>query len=133
MAGKCVTLYCRNNRAKHKSKCHKCKSKWLKERHFAAYTLNQIRCAAKRRGIPFTLTLKYFIDFCAETGYLVLKGKNPDSLTVDRINHDYGYVAGNIKVSTHKINSYVGHYVPPNNYANYEREDEQIYAPNEPF
>ncbi len=127
-----MVAYCRNDRPKHKSICWKHKSRLLKERHLATYTFNLLRCGARRRGIAFTLTLKNFIDFCQRTNYLVLKGQNPDSLTVDRINHDFGYAQDNIKVSTHAENSFKKHWVPPGADRNYTVENEPDYV-EDPF
>ncbi len=71
-----------------------------------------IRRGARRRKLPFSLTLAQFQQFCAETGYIELRGTQRDSLTIDRINHEEGYHIWNIKVATHIDNSMAGHTIP---------------------
>jgi hypothetical protein len=129
-ADKCATKWCRNRRAHkvtrwrspisgevivYKSKlpyCWKCQSKRLRERHPETYVLNAMRQRARKRGIPFTITLKEFRGFCQRTGYLDLRGRTPGSMTVDRIDHDKGYHIWNIRPLSHGENSANGHVVP---------------------
>lgn len=84
----------------------------LKERHPETYVLNAIRQKAKKRRVPFTITLAQFREFCKQSGYLELRGTEPESATIDRINHDEGYHIWNIRVLSHAENSKNGHVVP---------------------
>lgn len=128
-AEKCVTKWCRNKRAakitRYKSPsgkvieyhgfltvCWKCHSRQLKARHPATYALNAMRGRARQRGLPFTITLAEFREFCKQTGYLEKKGQEPHSMTIDRIDHDKGYHIWNIRLLTHAENSENGHVVP---------------------
>ena len=72
------------------------------------YVLNMLRRSARKRNIPFTLTVDEFKSFCAETGYLERRGKNPDSLTVDRKDWNEGYHSWNIRALAHAENSAQG-------------------------
>jgi hypothetical protein len=128
-AEKCVTKWCRNRRAlkityykkpdgtvvryeSYLSCCWKCRSHKLRERHPATYVLNAIRQRAKARKIPFTITLNEFKKFCEDTRYLELRGRDPNSLTIDRIDHDKGYHIWNIQVKSFYENCVAGHTVP---------------------
>src|SRR5712671_598897 len=100
----CETRWCRNLKARHHSGylmslCWKCQSRRLKKRRPLTYVLNALRNGARKRGIPCTLTLAEFEKFCAETGYLAGRGQKPDSLTIDRIDHEQGYCLTNIQCS----------------------------------
>ncbi len=122
---KCVTKYCRNRRAakttRYKSPsgkvivyegtlrhCWKCRARMFKLRRPATYVLNMLRHSARKRKLPFTLTVKEFEQFCLETGYLELRGKKADDLTIDRKDWDEGYHIWNIQVMTHAENSEQG-------------------------
>lgn len=95
---KCITPYCRNERAKDRLVCHKCHAKWYKENHPEAYFFNALRNNAKRRGKEFNLTLKEFKQFCADTGYMETKGKNGNDMSIDRIKVAEGYSIDNIQL-----------------------------------
>ena len=44
-----------------------------------------LRQSARRRKLPFTITLAEFKVFCARTDYLARRGNQPGNLTVDRV------------------------------------------------
>ena len=128
-AEKCITRWCRNARAKKITRwlnpqgkvieyesflprCWKCQSRFLKERHPETYVLNAMRNRARQRKLPFTVTLVEFRQFCRETGYLERRGREPESATIDRIDHDKGYHIWNIQILSHEENSANGHVVP---------------------
>ena len=67
-----------------------------------------LRHSARKRKLPFTLTLPEFRKFCEETRYLERRGNEPESLTIDRINPNEGYHIWNIRVLTHEENSAQG-------------------------
>lgn len=56
--------------------------------------------SARKRGIPFNLTFKQFEEFDQQTGYVDLKGKQSEDLTIDRIDSDKPYEVGNIRALT---------------------------------
>jgi hypothetical protein len=92
--------------------CWKCYARQKKEKHPATYVLNALRGRARQRKIPFTITLVEFQLFCEETGYLEKRGREADSLTIDRIDHDKGYHLWNLKVTPFLENCTNGHTVP---------------------
>jgi len=98
----------------------------LKERHPETYALNAMRQRAKQRGMPFTITLSEWREFCRKTGYLENKGKEPDSYTVDRIDDSKGYHIWNIRILSHAENS-------RDQYRNFEPGEEREFADEEDF
>lgn len=119
---KCATKYCRNKRAdkitRYKSQsgrvivyenklrhCWKCRARMLKASRPATYVLNMIRHSARKRNLPFTITIAQFQDFCAKTGYLEKRGNKPNDMTIDRKDWDEGYHIWNIQAMTHAENS----------------------------
>jgi hypothetical protein len=116
-AEKCLIRWCRNKGAINSSGrrlrlCWKCRSRQLKKRHPETYVLNSIRQRTKARGLPFTITLVEFRQWCRQTNYLELRGQEPNSMTIDRIDHDKGYHIWNIQLLNHAENSANGHVVP---------------------
>lgn len=109
---KCETKWCRNPKPRQNGyllkTCWKCKSRQLKKLRPLVYVLNMLRHSAKKRGLPFTLTLAQFKEFCERTDYLAQRGREPNSLTVDRINPDDGYHIHNIRVLPFLQNCLIG-------------------------
>lgn len=88
------------HRKKYGCICRSCAYTRYSLKHPHAYTLNKLRNNAKRRGIECTLTLEQWIDFCNATGYIDARGRESESLTVDRKKSSLGYTADNIRVLT---------------------------------
>jgi len=151
-AEKCKSKWCKNRRATKRSRyrtasgkvgvyectlpyCWKCKARHLAERHPHTYVLNMLRHSARKRNLPFTLTLDQFKAFCAKTNYLELRGKNPSSLTVDRIDRTDGYHHWNIQIMTHADNSAQGSDNTPREEAQerWETSSEPSDTGNNPF
>lgn len=114
---KCETPYCRNRKARKGNGyflrlCWKCRSRQLKERHPATYVMNALRQRARKRRIPWGITLADFKTWCAQTGYLVKRGHGKGLATIDRINANEGYHIGNIQILEYLENCTKGHYVP---------------------
>lgn len=105
--------------------CWKCRSKMLKESQPVTYVLNAIRQRAKQRKIPFDITLKQFRKFCLDTRYIELRGRNPDSASIDRIDHDKGYHIWNIQIKPFRENCTNGHVVPGRETKQNERKPEE--------
>ena len=97
----------------------------LKERRPWTYVLNMLRHSARKRKLPFTLTVAQFKKFCEETGYLESRGNKPGSMTIDRIDWDEGYHIWNLQVLTHEENSEQG--------ADNKRRDERGVEEGDPF
>jgi hypothetical protein len=89
--------------------CWRCRSAKLRERHPATYVLNAIRNRARKRKLPFSITLSEFKDWCQRTGYLERRGRKGDSLSIGRIDHDLGYSIGNIQTEPYLENCVKGH------------------------
>jgi hypothetical protein len=99
----CLTAYCSNRvfvsrDGKKSSFCSKHRRVRQKETDPVGYYFDALRQNAKRRGIFFCLTKHDFGIFCADTGYLRLKGRFKDCLSIDRINPNLGYQVGNLQV-----------------------------------
>lgn len=76
-----------------------------KERNPIVYYFGALKQAARQRGKEFKLTLQQFRDFCSRTNYIELKGREANSLSIDRINPLLGYEVGNIQVLTKSENT----------------------------
>lgn len=85
-----------------------------------------IRHSAKKRDLPFTITLDEFKEFCAKTGYLERRGNQPEDLTIDRIDWNGGYHISNLRVLTHEENSNQGS-------DNRPRDERSEASDDEPF
>lgn len=97
---KCKTPYCRGD-AKDLRKspyCSKCRSRRFKDRFPLKYSYNLLRCGAKRRKIEFDLSYGDYAEIAQITGYALAKGKGPNGLTLDRIDHTKGYTRENLRV-----------------------------------
>jgi len=147
---KCITKWCKNRKALKYTRvkmangmikvyecflstCWKCHAKKLKERHPHTYVLNMIRHSARKRKLPFTLTIAEFKAFCAHTRYLELRGNKPGDYTIDRIDVNEGYHAWNIRVKTHEENSAEGADNTPRWMRGAASTDDQPVNDNEPF
>lgn len=122
---KCVTKWCRNRRAlkytyyrsangtviKYENflrHCWKCRARMFKERRPVTYVLNMLRHSARKRKLPFTLTIAEFAEFCERTQYLERRGHKPGCLTIDRIDMNEGYHITNLQVMEFLENSEQG-------------------------
>ena len=102
----------------------------FREKHPHAYVLNALRASARKRKLPFTITLAQFKEFCAKTGYMELRGHGAGFYTVDRIDSNKGYHANNIRILEFLANCEGGADNTPRN----ERGAEQtVPEDNEPF
>jgi len=87
-----------------------------------------LRHSARKRKLPFTLTVESFKKWCDETGYLEKRGNQPGDLTIDRINRNEGYHIWNIQTLTHEENSRQGVDNTPR-----DKRVDPIDPDNEPF
>lgn len=99
---KCATKFCR--RLVHKTGkspfCARCRSRRFKEKFPLKYSFNKLKQRARERGHAFNLTYDQYEKFAVESGYALDKGKQPTSLSIDRIEGSKGYEVGNIRVLT---------------------------------
>lgn len=112
--GLCCVRGCRGKvtarqRKKQGRFCRRCKEDRYKATHPYAYSLNKLRNNARRRGIPFDLTLEEWIMFCDLTGYVDARGRGAEDLTVDRIRSGEGYTLNNIRALTNRKNGRKGY------------------------
>lgn len=91
---RCAVKYCRNNKAKRGSVCHKHRQAAWRKNNPVSAALAKIRDRAKRKGIYFDITLEQFKEFCAEHGYPAV------GMHLDREIATEGYTIDNIQVLT---------------------------------
>ncbi len=104
-AGRCVSWGCRRRAAKRKGgRCETCASRLFRLKNDDRYAYNNLKSSAQKRAIPFELAFEDFVEFCATTEYLELRGKEPTSLSIDRIKTDQPYCVGNIRILTYYDN-----------------------------
>ena len=110
--------------------CWGCRTRLKKKRHPVEYEYTRVRSSAKRRGVPFNITIEEWRAWCAETGYMELKGKQKGDMSLGRKDHSKGYSLSNMILEEYNFNSIKGHEVPgqdvPQNHS-------QEYDGNEPF
>lgn len=103
--GKCVSYCCKRRAGRKKGgRCCTCASRLYRLRNEDRYAFHNLKSSARKRGIKFHLTFEDFQEFCALTGYLEQRGKEPTSLTVDRIKSWMPYQVGNIRILTYADN-----------------------------
>lgn len=78
--------------------CNTCKSRKTRLKDPLGYLFRQVKESARKRSIPFHLTREQFQTFCEQTGYLDKRGREPDDLTIDRIDSSGPYSVDNIRV-----------------------------------
>jgi len=100
---KCHTPYCKNDK-KHGNYCNKCQSRKVRARNPIKYAWDMLKKSAKRRDKVFTISLEAFTKLCNESNYIERKGRFDESLSIDRIKNELGYVEGNLRVVTNKVN-----------------------------
>lgn len=107
----CCAMRCKNKPvARKKGLCHK---HYKIRRRISDPVYDRFanfRDNAKKRpwnggiGIPFTITLDWFREFCQRTGYIIKKGMRGKNCTVDRIRNWQGYHADNIQLLNDRQN-----------------------------
>ena len=86
------------------------RKKTYRKNNYALATLQSIRHRARRYNIPFDLSVEdiQIHEFCPVLGFpLVVNTGSPqyNSISVDRIDPDLGYVKGNVQVMSFLANS----------------------------
>lgn len=82
--------------------------RYLKEKDPVKYTFYATRGNAKRRGKEWGISLEEFRQWCEETGYMNVKGRKPESGTIERKNNNFGYFIWNIEILSLSLNSSKG-------------------------
>ena len=112
-AGLCLEKHCRRKARKQRTRCNTCASRRWRAANPIHYLWINLRHHAKQRGHAFTITRAEWAAFCKRTKYHEEKGRDPDSLTVERKNENQGYHFWNITVLRHAENrrrSYVKYF-----------------------
>ena len=84
--------------------CSKCRSKRWRTNNPLRYAYKNLSSSAKKRKIPFTITIEHFRELCDKSDYLTHRGNGADSLHIDRKDPLKGYVPGNLEVLTCSAN-----------------------------
>lgn len=101
---KCITKYCRKDRAKRSSYCSACEYKNKKKNNPLQLAYSILKYNARRRGKIFTISFEYFCKFAIKVKYLKKKGTAAYAYHIDRINEELGYVEGNLQLLTNAKN-----------------------------
>lgn len=104
----CATPQCQNKKAvlgrrpdgskRLANYCGTCRNRLWRKRHPAAAAFYNLKHRAKERGKQFLITRQQFEDWCEKTGYHLLKARNADGMSIDRIREDGPYSIGNIQM-----------------------------------
>lgn len=109
-AGKhCCAYGCSNKPAEKKGGlCHKHYTRKTRLTDPVQERYHDFKGNSKKRGIPNSITLEQFRDFCKRTGYIVTKGRRGYNATIDKIRNKEGYHIDNIQLLTNKQNASKG-------------------------
>ena len=107
--GLCVTYRCQRKttlaaRSQRQQRCNTCKSRLFRLRNPDQYAYFNLKASAAKRGIGFNWAFEDFLEFCAITDYVELRGKDPHSLSIDRIDNSKPYQLGNVRIMTYADN-----------------------------
>lgn len=70
---------------------------------------NAIKNKARRRGIPFSLSLEKLEQLCDETDFHLKRGRRPNDFHIDRIDASRGYEDDNVRIITASENCSKAH------------------------
>lgn len=85
--------------------CSKCRTRVYKEKYPLKRAFYTLKGRAKERGKVFTLTYEEFEKIARESGWSEGRGKEADSLSLDRIDDSKGYEVGNLRAITLSANT----------------------------
>ena len=89
--------------------CGSCRVRLWRANNPIKAVYNAVKNKARRRCIPFTLTLKHFTGICEATGYHFTRGREVGCFHLDRIDAMKGYEDGNVQVLTSEENARKSH------------------------
>jgi hypothetical protein len=132
---KCKTPFCRNDRAKNRRVCNKCKSRNYRKNNPVKAAYYNLKSNAKRRGKEFKLTLDQFEKFCIKSNYLDKKGRSKKSLHIDRIDETKGYTIENIQVikNSDNVKKYFTYTMGPKGPEGCHYKKEKVITDKTPF
>jgi hypothetical protein len=99
-AGQCKHWGCNNPSRYSGRDCETCKARKARAKNMTYYAFTQVKSSAGKRDIPFELTYDEFKEFDLQTNYVESKGRESESLTIDRIDSSLGYTIDNIRTLT---------------------------------
>lgn len=92
------------NKSRGRKICSTCSSRQTRAKDVVRYTFYSRKHNAKRRGIPWHISLEWFRKFCHKVKYIGFTGRSAEGYTLDRIHNDRGYTEDNIQVMTNRDN-----------------------------
>lgn len=103
--GRCSTPHCRRTARQGRNICNTCRDRKWRAAHPEHHLWKNLKKSAKKRGVPFSLTVDEFKAFCARTRYHELVGRNAMAASCDRIDDTKGYSADNIRCLEYGLNA----------------------------
>jgi hypothetical protein len=110
----CSEAGCTRPKSKHHSRCNYHRNLHEKATDLARWAFRKFRnnVKARREAAPewkkshyaFEITLEYFREWCASTEILLGRGIYAESLHIDREIEELGYVPGNLKPLSNRLN-----------------------------
>ena len=108
----CPVRFCRNPRSpKHHHKggvCSRCSMREWRANNPVKAAYSHLRQNAKYRRKEFALTFEQFADWCKQTRYIELRGREDACAQIDRVDYRRGYSLDNIQLLTCSENSSKG-------------------------
>lgn len=101
----CVAHGCKKKKNPKDRFCSRHSKMFQKINNPLRYHYNLLKSNARKRSISFGVSLEEFKDFCEEHNYLELKGKNKNSISIDRKDPRIGYYRKNMQPLTLAENS----------------------------
>ena len=88
-----------------RNECYKCRSRGIMARKPIDMCFYFLKKSAKKRGLEFSIELKWFKDWVLKSDYMERRGRSAESLGIDRIKNELGYTMTNIQILTKSENS----------------------------
>ena len=100
LKGLCRVVGCKKEHGQKKALCMMHDAMVWRFRHPIESCYKALKCSARKRKIPCTITLEDFRVLITGTDYLEKRGRGIDALHVDRIDPSKGYALGNVRIIT---------------------------------
>lgn len=88
--------------------CNTCRDRAWRAAHPENHLWKNLKASARKRGLPFNLTLEEFMEFCRENNFVARVGRGSDDATVDRRDPREGYSKANLRVLSGEENARLG-------------------------
>lgn len=88
-----------------RTECNTCRSRRWIDNNPIIYVWHMLKKSAKKRGLKFTITKEWFVEFIKKTDYMENRGRLLSQLTIDRIENHKGYEPDNIQILTKSDNT----------------------------